>query len=551
MKIGPWLRTLAYLPPRQVAHRIWRRARGPWLASPLYARLLLAERPVVLPRLFPPSLWPGDGEGGRRILMGTIRLLGRDRPLRETAHWRAAEESPLWRFTLHYFEWLADLEAVGTEEAAARARALVEDWMAAHPRPGGEAWHPYPLSLRVFSWLRHGPFLLAGAPDAFRRAYATSLDRQVRHLVRVPERDLGGNHLLKNLKACLAAAVCMPAREGDLEPALAEFEGQVGAQVLADGCHYERSPSYHLQVLCDLMDIEALLGAAGKAPDWLGHTVREMAGALAFLRHGDGRLALFNDGTEGERAILETVERIAGGAARPPAELSAAGYYRLSAGPTLVLMDAGICCPDELPAHAHADTLSFEFSVGGQRVVVNCGTYAYQDAGWRNRLRGTAAHSTVTVDGLDSAEVHGVFRLGRRPREVAGVRRQDGATSIIEGRHDGYRHLGLVHHRRLAIDSGGRRIDGADRLEAVGRGGGGHRLAARFHLHPGVEARQEGERVSLRLENGGIWIFEAPGHTPRLEESVYAPRFFEMHRTRQIVVETRDPEIDWSFRISG
>jgi len=260
--------------------------------------------------------------------------------------------------------------------------------------------------LRVYAWLAHGPFLLDGACDGFGERFGASLHRQVGHLTRVVERDVGGNHLIKNLKALIAAGH---------EEALEELEREVSRQILPDGGHYERSPSYHLQVLCDLMDIRELLAC----PPWLDGAIGRMGAALAVLRHGDGKLALFNDGDEGNPALLAAVDRLA---VAPASVLDDCGYYRLESGDSVVIMDAGRCCPDDLPAHAHADTLAFEMSVGGNRLVVNCGTYAYQDAAWRNRLRGTAAHSTVTIDGLDSAEVYGAFRLGRRPRKVTAVR---------------------------------------------------------------------------------------------------------------------------------
>ena len=551
MTLARTLRTLRYLRPEQVMHRLWNRGRAPWFASPLYARLCLAPRHPGGPRRFPPALWPGDRDNGSRILKGSIRLGGDDHPvIPPPVDWRAQGHSLLWRFTLHYFEWLADLESIGGAQSSARARDLMDDWMAAHPRPDAVAWHPYPLSLRVYAWLRHGPFVLDGAEEAFRDRYRDSLDRQVRHLARVVERDIGGNHLIKNLKALIAAHRCLDGRTG--ADAEAWLEHEVSRQVLTDGGHYERSPSYHLQVLCDLLDVRALIAEEEAPPDWLGDAIARMGGALAFFRHGDGGLALFNDGDVGAPGLLAAAARHLGGRDAAPDSLPECGYHRMAAGGALVLMDAGPCCPDDLPAHAHADTLSFEFSHLSQRLVVNCGTYAYQDAAWRNRLRGTASHSTVCVDGEDSAEVYGTFRLGRRPGEITCTRHEDPSGMRIAGKHDGYRPLGIIHHRSLALSHDGRRLAGEDRLESSGAAAN-RRIAARFHLHPDVAAKQEeAGAVDLRLPDGGTWRFEASGEEVRLQESVYAPRFNEMRDTRQIVIERplggEDCIICWEFR---
>ncbi len=544
----PDLRMIRYLSPAQVGHRLGRHLLAPWFASTLYDRWCLAPDGAAAIVAAPPRLWPGDAANGRRIEGGRIRLIGRDHPCAVPMDWQARGQSLLWRFTLHYFEWLADLR--DTADGGERARALIDDWMAAHPRPGGVAWHPYPLSLRIHAWLCHAPFVLDGAGDDWRRRFHQSVDRQVRHLARVVERDVGGNHLIKNLKALVAAGHCLAGHDRLGAVARAALAQAVANQVPADGCHFERSPAYHVQVLRDLVDLRAL---KAPTPAWLDAAIGRMTAAFAFFRLGDGGLALFNDGEVGDAALLARLDELLGGPAEAPETLGDAGYHRLAAGDAVALMDTGRCCPDDLPAHAHADTLAFEFSVAAARLVVNCGTYAYQDAAWRNRLRGTAAHSTVDIDGIDSAEVHGVFRLGRRPRDVHGRRSVDAEAISVEGSHDGYRRLGLIHHRRLSLAHDGGRLGGEDRLQWNRSPGAGRRLAARFHLHPDVRvAVGAGGVLSLDAPGAGTWLFEAPGEAVRLDDSVYAPTMGEMHPSRQIVVEkplaADDTVVRWHFR---
>ena len=54
--------------------------------------------------------------------------------------------------------------------------------------------------------------------------------------------------------------------------------------------------------------------------------------------------------------------------------LQPSGYVRIDAPDTSAFIDVAPIGPDYLPGHAHADTLSFEFSAFGQRVFVNSGT---------------------------------------------------------------------------------------------------------------------------------------------------------------------------------
>lgn len=531
---GANLRMLRHLRAAQVLARLRARALAPWFESALYGALCLRPRQGTALLRVPPRPWPGDAENGRRILEGRLRLIGRERPFAERPDWSAADAPLLWRFTLHYFDWLADLAATG-QATAPRARALIEDWIAAHPRPEGLAWHPYPLSLRLYAWLAQARFLTAGDDGRFQASFLRSLDRQARHLGRSLERDLGGNHLIKNLKALIAAGLCLEGHAGRVRPGLALLERQVKLQILPDGGHYERSPYYHLQVLCDLLDLRDLLADAAQVPAWLDEAIGRMGRALAFFRHGDGGLALFNDGGVGAPAMIDAAMDRRGGPAAPPAALGDSGYYRLAAKGSLALLDAGPCCPDDLPGHAHADALSFELSDGPQRIVVNGGTYAYQDQPWRNRFRGTAAHSTVEIDGQDSAEVFGAFRLGRRPRAVGATRSgEDGLA--VEAHHDGYAHLGLLHRRRLELSGDGQLLSGEDRVERIRASGTGNIASAHFHLHPTVAAVAQADGAIRLTFPGGAWRFEHDGDHPLIEPSLYSPGFYERFETRQIVL---------------
>jgi uncharacterized heparinase superfamily protein len=336
--------------------------------------------------------------------------------------------------------------------------------------------------------------------------------------------------------------VAFPEHAFRLPSLLEQLKTALGHQILPDGCHYERSPDYHLQVLCDLVDLLDLLP---DSPEWLAKIVKRMSEAYAFFRHGDGGLALFNDGTIGESRRLAALNVRLGPLPTPPKALGHAGYYRFEDQEAKLIFDAGACCPDDLPAHAHADMLSFEFSDGPHRIIVNCGTYTYQDQKWRNLLRGTAAHSTITVDDEDSAEVYDVFRLGRRPRRISVA--NDGGAIIAS--HDGYAEtLGVIHRRRIEQKPG--IFYGEDWIE--GMGVNGRTVTARFHLHPDVVV-EGGSGGELRLKAGDScrWLFRYDGGTLSIGPSIYSPRFHVMKQTKLMMLETTaeagGARLSWSF----
>ena len=81
-------------------------------------------------------------------------------------------------------------------------------WQSWHAqvRPGrGDAWLPYPAALRAWSYCGLHRDLVAGSP--IEAAYVASLSAHAGFLRRNLETDVGGNHLIKNLKALAGLAV--------------------------------------------------------------------------------------------------------------------------------------------------------------------------------------------------------------------------------------------------------------------------------------------------------------------------------------------------------
>ncbi len=150
-----------------------------------------------------------------------------------------------------------------------------------------------------------------------------------------------------------------------------------------------------------------------------------------------------------------------------------------------MLADIGAPCPDDLPAHAHADTLSCLVHVDGEPLLVDTGTSGYAAGPVRSYERSTAAHNTVTVDGADSTEVWGAFRAARLAR-VSGVQaRADGSLLTVEAGHDGFRRLPgrPRHQRRWSLTPAGLRIDD------LVTGDRQHEVTVHWHLAPGTELR--------------------------------------------------------------
>jgi uncharacterized heparinase superfamily protein len=261
-------------------------------------------------------------------------------------------------------------------------------------------------------------------------------------------------------------------------------------------------------------------------------------------------LALFNDSTESRDWLIDMVLTHADARGKPLASAPHAGFQRLASSRTLLLMDTGAPPPPGLDLHAHAGTLSFEMSLGKERLVVNCGAYAGPNVGWRDAQRTTAAHSTLVIEDVNSSELLAGGGLGARPTTVTAERRESDGNVWVDAAHDGYQRVfALTHRRRLFLSSGGDDLRGEDTLT-----GSGHRkFAVRFHLHPTVRASlvQGGSSVLLRLPSGAGWRMRATGGVTSLQESAYLGQPGEVRRTDQIVVSAatrgNGAQIKWAF----
>ncbi len=530
-------RTLRHVPLEALRWRLLARAKTLYYRSPLFGLSDIVPEGLPAPRWVGVELFAGDPAQGQALAKGQFGFVGQTLPLDlPPRSWRPAQASALWVFNLHYHEWLADLRAAGQRDVA---RQLVADWLLVCGSYHPVVWHPYPTSLRLVAWLTHGGWVLEGADEDLKQAFYASVRRQAMYLAANPELDLGGNHYLKNLKALIYAGLALEMPELTTQ-GMAGLLRQLEVQILPDGMHYELSPMYAAQVLRDLLEVRAVLRNAGGAPKPLEDAVRKLGTALGMLVHNDGALALFNDAAELEPLYVAQLLRQSG-ADDVPEHLPDAGYARLERGPMALWFDAGRVGPDANPGHAHADMLSLELDVGRERVIVNCGTYAYQHP-LRNVFRATAAHSTVSLEGVESAEVWGGFRVGRRPRHVemllqGGAQPLPGGDVWVEGRHDGFAHVGATHRRKLLLAGDGSRLRGEDEVTF---GKDVRRVRGHFHLHPSVQVRLLSDAEAELETAAGVRLrLKVDGGRLDVKDSRYAPHFGAMRPSRQLVLHGR------------
>ena len=328
------------------------------------------------------------------------------------------------------------------------------------------------------------------------------------------------NHLLGELAGLVVAARTWPYWEAVLHSARRARKELIRESLLQnapDGVNREQSVFYQCFVL-DLLLAAGLAEADGPAPmpaEWW-QRIERMLEYLAAVTDVGGNVPMIGDADGGAVLDLdpaavapESEPLLAVGArlfrradfaakvhrpsdkpawllgtrprgealsqsvtAEPRRVFAHGGYFLLgdafeSREEVRLLIDAGPLGYRSIAAHGHADALSLWLSVGGREVLIDPGTYAYQaHPEWRRYFRGTAAHNTVSIDGMDQAVNGGKFMwlTGYQAEctRFAPGERED----VFVGRHDGYRRLAdpVVHERSVRYEKDARRIVVEDTL---------------------------------------------------------------------------------------
>ncbi len=473
----------------------------------------------------------------------------------------------------------------------------LRSWMDGNPYPRGINWiSGIEIAIRMLNLVYSLRLLGEECLDAGRwAAICEFVSRSGRHLYRYRSQYSScANHAVAEALGLFAAGLCFPGIEDAAKwkrLGKSVLEREVTRQIYPDGSSFEHSVPY-LQFVSELFLVYLLLCRDYGEPcsEEVKDRLKAAVSFLSGLTDGSGNCPRIGDGDDGcllrldaaddgnllsllnvgavlfdhagwipagadydlmtfcllgpdSKATWERLKRQA--AARRP------GVRRFpDAGLIAVRGEDGVLCVanggrlglEPLGGHGHADCLSFWLSVKGRPIVVDPGTYLYHSGGrWRAYFRGTAAHSTITIDEQDQAPILSDFMFAAFYR-VQQVHFDDSEERVVWSvEHDGYTRLEdpLVHRRTFTyIRSSGEWI-----VEDLLSCKGSHKVKSLIHLHPECLVSLYG--CSMRIRCGQE---ELTFELDRQWESIrlvcgqwepllgwYAPRFNEIHESPTVM----------------
>jgi uncharacterized heparinase superfamily protein len=564
--------TIKHLRLDQITYRIWYKLRP-----------AIRLEPIPLP--LPISPFKERGIKGDFPLTGEpsflseteVLFLNEKGNIATPADWNNPNKTKLWIYNLHYFD---DLNAKNSLDRHAIQHTLIQRWIAENPPLSGNGWEPYTLSLRLVNWIKW--VLRTSAHD---QNIVQSLVLQADALSKQLEYHILGNHLFANGKALVFAGCFLtgPTAEKHFKTGLRILKREIPEQFLADGAHFELSPMYHSILLWDMLDLYQLATITQHSElislrhQW-ETVIQKGIEWLTAMTHPDGEVSFFNDSAMGIAPKLadiinyatalgiQTNEGLGASECKSDALSSQnsiktmlpSGYTCITMPNHTLIFDHAAVGPNYQPGHAHADTLSIEWSVGKERVLVNSGTSTYAADRERLRQRKTAAHNTVVVNGEDSSEVWSSFRVARRARATFLGSRIEGDTTIVTASHDGYMRLkeSVLHQREVTATTNSISIH--DRVRPPYRGHEGNRLSreaivkksteevggqtiatANYYLHPDVSVIQETPTHLMLTLKSGLKIAVTSTSLIKLSHATWHPTFYTSVSTQKLEIQLR------------
>ena len=435
----------------------------------------------------------------------------------------------------HNFGWLRDVRDYGGAAGRTLAREHIERWCRTHTKWQENLFRPDQLGTRLTNLLFNLSWFGESASDSFQDLLLNSLLFQTKALSLDWQRQDDVSRQIVALKGLFIAQVMLKREDKDIASLLDVILQKSKSLLNPDWGHKSRAPEQHMQLLRHLIELRQASILYDNAPSLpLDEMIKNMGNLMKLWRHNNGEFVHFQGAGKSGANEIEDVLNKCGPKGKITPQAPHTGYLRLSAARNVMIMDAG--APSSHTPHACASTLAFEFSVGTTRFIVSAGSYS-ADPKLARALAKTAAHSALTLDGLDSSDIS----TGRMAeiKDVEAGPAQGGMLAI--GTHNGYQKShGILHHRQIYLTSTGQNLRGADTLEYTGDPGEIPTVAEiRFHLHPKVSAALLNDnRILLKIQGQKAgWIFKSSSPSAQLEPSLY---FDNGRRTscQQIVLRT-------------
>jgi uncharacterized heparinase superfamily protein len=338
------------------------------------------------------------------------------------------------------------------------------------------------------------------------------------------------------LLGLMAGRICLTKQKDEIDYIIDIIIEEIEKVINTDGMHFSRKPQFQLEVLKIIIEVHYLgKSSIKRVRGEYNNILNNLISCSKMLQHSNGSIINFNGGSKfGKNKIAQLVSK-SDISVKALSGISQDGFARLNSKSTSLIFDMGM--PNKISQNWHAGTLSFEFSYGKNLIIVNNG-FLDMDSSWANALRGTSAHSTMSIDGKNSSSLENNKDV-ERIAEITDKYLENSPKGVfVSATHNGYyKSHGIYHKREITLNKQGNKISGIDELIYTGAPGAiALNAEIRFHLYPDLKvAKALSGDIILRLKNGSGWLFKIDELKSTLEDSIFIKEN-NVLRSQQILI---------------
>ncbi len=499
-----------------------------------------------------------------RTLSNQFTFQGTSEEFPEKIGWEL-HESVAWRAELHAFDYGLDLalnyRISGEERYARHLRYLVAHWIGANQSGQGTGWLPNPLARRVRNWILAADLARGDweRDTIFFELVANSLALQTTFLLKHAAALRVGDDALDSARALHLAGKFFGGRKGSelCSEGKAILLNEIERHFTSDGRYAESRPGSQLRLARTVIDFLVFEGGEDKEKSFFEEKLWEILKVIEGSLLPDGTLPLFGPAPASSGDDLADLFALAAvvlsepmwkdlagkfgvlpymllvepgqthfvGLPKFPWEPSRClqphcGLYRLSIAAESVMVINGRL-PHSL--EDHQDGLSYELAIHGQRVIVDSGAYASENASRAPYFASARAHNVLLVDGQGPRCVSSGESL-----PPADVLWEPGDRTIgLRVAQPEFLFGGLAHQRTWFC------LDGQAWAILDGLSGAGHHsVTSLIHFYPTFEAKVQDRAAIVRslsltltvipLGHPNVKMIAERGHHPEFQ-GWYAP----------------------------
>ncbi len=447
--------------------------------------------------------------------------------------WSIKNQNKLFLYNLHYFNFLDKVNSKNIEQY----KKIIYHWIDNNFIHLSVGLDPYPTSKRLINWIN-----LISKFKLKDKKIINSIKMQSQFLKKNIEYHLDANHLISNL-ICIIYIINFDKSIFNLNERdyyYKVFYSELSKQILKDGGYFERSPSYHILILNDLLNLYYYLDNSKiniKIKNKLIKKIIVMNKWMISILHPDKNIPFFNDSNFSHNIdisnLLKRINAFLSNLNHPKyveeknklIVLKDTGFYIYSNNIFKLISSISNIKPDFQPGHSHANSLAFELSFGKKRLFVNSGINTYENNTDRIYQRSTSAQNTIEINDKNSSDIWKSFRVGKRAKVFDLFEKYSNKSVIFGSSHNGYSSFfkKLIHKRTFKIYEDNFMIK--DEIY-----GDFKKAIVRFFLHPDIKIQKN----SFIIDNNIVYF--KINNKFYIEESEWYPSFGKVKKNKNICI---------------